>query len=154
MSCKKKILIINGPNLNLLGTREPEVYGQKSLIQIQQETEQDLVKVGIFNELQWIQSNSEVEIVELIHKIKTNNKIDGLVINPAGLSHTSVVLLDALLVLKPLPIVEVHLTNPCAREEFRRSLLTAKAATMIMSGLGDRVYFHALYALHEVYLRS
>lgn len=155
-----KILIINGPNLDLLGTREPEIYGSKTLVEIQDWTTKSLKAMGINYDFIWKQSNSETEIIEILHSInqsnpnnQSNNKIDGLIINPAGLSHTSVILLDALLALKPLPIIEVHLSNPCAREEFRRSLLTAKAATIIMSGLGDRVYFHAIFALHESYLK-
>jgi 3-dehydroquinate dehydratase-2 len=145
----KKFLIINGPNLNLLGKREVEIYGQKSLEEIQSWTIEELKKKNILCELVWKQSNSEAQIIDLIQELHKTNKFDGLIINPGGLSHTSVSILDALLAIKPLPILEVHLSNPCAREEFRRSMLTGKAATMIMSGLGDRVYFHAAYALVE-----
>lgn len=145
----KNFLIINGPNLNLLGTREVETYGKKTLPEIQQWTQDNLTNHNVKCHLTWEQTNSESKIIDFIQSVKSSNKFDGVVINPGGLSHTSVSILDALLAIKPFPIVEVHLSNPFAREEFRRSMLTAKAATMIMSGLGDRVYFHAVVALHE-----
>lgn len=142
---KSKILVINGPNLNLLGVREPEIYGQKSLKEIQAWTNDQLKKSQIT--LEWHQFNSEEKILEKLHKIHSENKYKGLIINPGGLSHTSVVLLDALLSLKKIPIAEVHLSNPCAREEFRRQMLTAKASTIIMGGVGFKVYYFAALAL-------
>lgn len=134
--------------MNLLGKRELKTYGTKSLAQIKTWTNAMLSKVPV--SLTWYQSNSESEILEFLHKIKENKKFQGIIINPAGLSHTSVVLLDALLAIEHIPIIEVHLTNPCSREEFRRQLLTAKASTMIMGGLGFQVYYFAALALYKV----
>lgn len=143
------MLVLNGPNLNLLGEREPALYGSKSLTEIEQWTNQKLKTQNIAVNLTWYQSNSEAELINQLHLVKKNHNFNGIIINPAGLSHTSVSLLDALLAMAPMPIVEVHLTNPCTREEFRQSLLTAKAATMIMSGLGFMVYYYAASALFD-----
>jgi len=149
-----KFLVLNGPNLNLLGERETVLYGSKTLAEIELWTKEKLKSQNIPIELTWFQSNSEAEIINKLHSIKKNDNFNGIIINPAGLSHTSVSLLDALLAMAPIPIVEVHLTNPCAREEFRQRLLTAKAATMIMSGLGFMVYYYAANALHETQMNN
>lgn len=140
----KKILIINGPNLNMLGIREPEIYGDDSLDDVIQWTE---LKVKNKALLTWFQSNIEGEIVERIQKAFLE-KFDALVINPGGYSHTSVAIHDALKTLK-IPIVEVHLSQIYQREEFRHTLLTAKAASAIMSGLGKQSYYMAIHALVE-----
>lgn len=145
---KNKILVINGPNLNLLGRREPEIYGTKTLEEIQKWTDEKMKKSNVA--LEWIQSNSEEKIIEKLHKIHSENKYKGLIINPGGLSHTSIVLLDALLAIKKIPIAEVHLSNPCSREEFRRQMLTAKASTIIMGGVGFKVYYFAALALCDL----
>lgn len=138
----KKILIINGPNLNLLGLREPDVYGSMTLEDIVEYTEKKLSDKSKEVELEWFQSNIEGELVELIHKaIQTN--YDAIIINPAAYSHTSVAILDALKMVK-VPIIEVHLTNVYSREEFRQTLLTARAASKIMSGLGKDAYYLAI----------
>jgi 3-dehydroquinate dehydratase-2 len=140
MSSCTKIAIINGPNLNLLGTREPEIYGQDTLDDIIKYTESMLESKNL--DLDWYQSNIEGEIVEKIHDvIKGNYK--ALIINPAAYSHTSVAILDALKML-PIPIVEVHLSNVHAREDFRQTMLTAQAASIIMSGLGKNAYYCAI----------
>lgn len=144
-----KFLILNGPNLNLLGERETALYGTKSLDEIQRWTEEKLKAQNISLDLTWFQSNAESELLQYLHKVKKECSFQGIIINLGGLSHTSVVLLDALLAMAPIPIVEVHLTNPCSREEFRQRLLTAKAATIIMSGLGFMVYYYAITALFE-----
>ena len=144
---KFHVYVINGPNINLLGTREVDIYGSKTIKQIELWTKNKLKNTPITTT--WFQSNSESEIINYLHKLKSKADVSGIIINPAGLSHTSVVFLDALLAINSLPIVEVHLTNPCQREEFRRHLLTAKAATMIMCGLGFQVYYFALMALLE-----
>lgn len=138
---KKNILVINGPNLNMLGKREPEKYGALSLSEIEDYTNQKLNQKDL--DLVWFQSNSESEIIGRIHEL-TNESYDALIINPAAYSHTSVGILDALLILN-IPIVEVHLTNVYTRESFRHTLLTAQASSIIMSGLGkDAYYFAAL----------
>jgi len=135
----KKILIVNGPNLNMLGKREPNVYGTDSLEEIALWTES---KLGSQVELLWFQSNIEGEIVERIQKA-FNEDWHALIINPGGYSHTSVAIHDALKILE-IPIIEVHLSQIYKREEFRHTMLTAKAATAIMTGLGKQSYYVAI----------
>lgn len=135
----KKFLIINGPNLNMLGKREPEVYGTDSLDDIARWTDE---KVKGKATLEWFQSNIEGEIVSRIQQAHSE-KYDALVINPGGFAHTSVAIHDALKILK-IPVIEVHLSQVYRREEFRHTLLTAKAATAIMSGLGKQSYYVAI----------
>jgi 3-dehydroquinate dehydratase II len=135
----KKFLIINGPNLNMLGKREPEVYGTESLDDIAKWTDEK-VKGKAQNE--WFQSNIEGEIVSRIQRAHSEN-YDALVINPGGYAHTSVAIHDALKILK-IPVIEVHLSQVYKREEFRHTLLTAKACSAIMSGLGKQSYYVAI----------
>jgi 3-dehydroquinate dehydratase-2 len=135
----KKILIINGPNLNMLGLREPEIYGQESLGDIIQFTEK---KLNGQAQIEWFQTNIEGEIVTKIQKAFMD-KVDAIVINPGGYAHTSVAIHDALKILK-IPVIEVHLSQIYRREEFRHTLLTAKAATAIMGGLGKQSYYFAI----------
>ncbi len=138
----KRILIINGPNLNMLGKREPEVYGSETLEAIQLWTE---TKLGDAAETCWYQSNIEGEIVGRIQAAVGEN-YDALVINPGAYAHTSVAIHDALKILK-IPVLEVHLSHIYKREEFRHTLLTAKAATAIMTGLGKQSYYIAIRSL-------
>lgn len=138
----KKILIINGPNLNMLGKREPEVYGTESLDDIAKWTERKLNGAAL---IEWYQSNVEGEIVSRIQAAHSQN-YDALVINPGGYAHTSVAIHDALKILK-IPVIEVHLSQVYKREEFRHTLLTAKAASAIMSGLGKQSYYVAIQSL-------
>lgn len=140
----KKFIIINGPNLNMLGMREPEVYGSLTLSEIQNYTEAALDKEAVF--LEWFQSNIEGEIVSKIQSIAKSPNINGLVINPAAYSHTSVAIYDALMLLQ-IPIVEVHLTNTHKREEFRQIKITARAAKYCMEGLGKHAYLMAIKTL-------
>lgn len=140
----KKIMIINGPNLNMLGKREPEVYGSLSLDEIKAHTEEQLRTLGI--KLEWFQSNIEGDIVNQIQKLSISPDFNGLVINPAAYSHTSVAIYDALMLLN-LPIVEVHLTNTHKREEFRQTKITARAAKYCMEGLGKNAYLMAIKAI-------
>jgi 3-dehydroquinate dehydratase II len=135
----KKILIINGPNLNMLGTREPEIYGKETLKDVMDWTSG---KVQFKAELEWFQSNLEGEIVERIQQVSGEN-FQALIINPGGYAHTSVAIHDAMKILT-IPIIEVHLSQIYQREEFRHTLLTAKAATAIMSGLGKQSYYMAI----------
>jgi 3-dehydroquinate dehydratase-2 len=135
----KKFLIINGPNLNMLGIREPHVYGSETLDDIIHWTESKLTGVA---QLDWYQSNLEGEIVGRVQKAHSE-KWDALIINPGGYSHTSVAIHDALKILQ-IPVIEVHLSQVYRREEFRHTLLTAKAATAIMSGLGKQSYYMAI----------
>ena len=140
MNTAKKFLIINGPNLNMLGTREPEVYGTLTLTEIIQYTEEQLKNRNC--ESTWFQSNIEGEIVNRIQEL-TKQDFNALVINPGAYSHTSVAILDALYLIK-IPVIEVHISNTHRREEFRQTKLTAKASTIIMEGLGKNAYLMAI----------
>ncbi len=140
----KKFMIINGPNLNMLGTREPEVYGQLTLTDIKNYTIENLDKQMVNTE--WFQSNVEGEIVSKIQELAKTSDFNGLVINPAAYSHTSVAIYDALMILQ-IPIVEVHLTNTHKREEFRQVKITARAAKYCMEGLGKNAYLMAIKTL-------
>lgn len=139
----KKILVINGPNLNMLGKREPEIYGKDTLEDLERYTNEKLDKTSVA--LTWWQSNSEAEIIEKIQSI-VDDKIDGLIVNPAAFSHTSIAIADALKCLK-IPVVEVHLSNVYQRESFRHTMLTATASSIIMSGLGKDAYYYGALAL-------
>jgi len=131
----KKILIIHGPNLNILGMREVDVYGKIGLEQINKSLTDLAQKEGVGLEIK--QSNHEGEIVELIQQAK--NKFDALVINPAAYTHTSVAIRDALAAID-IPAVEVHLSNIYAREEFRHTSLTAPVVKGQVSGFGVNSY--------------
>lgn len=138
----KNFMVINGPNLNTLGQREPEVYGRDTLDDIKKLTEKLVSQFESGVSIQWYQSNSEGEIVSKIQEI-SKEKFTALIINPAAYSHTSVAILDALR-LVGFPIVEVHLSNTHRREEFRKQKVTAQASTGILEGLGPRVYATAI----------
>ena len=142
MSTIKKFLIINGPNLNMLGTREPEIYGNMTLNQIKDFTQAEIKDKNC--QLEWYQSNIEGEIVDRIQQASKQD-FKALVINPGAYSHTSVAILDALKLLK-IPIIEVHLSNTHLREEFRQVKLTAKSSTIIMEGLGKNSYLMAIFS--------
>jgi len=143
-----KILVMHGPNLNLLGTREPEHYGLQNLAGINGE----LVSLGnsLSCSIETFQSNHEGELVERVHQAV--GEVDGIVINPAAYTHTSVALRDALLGCH-IPFVEVHLSNIHRREEFRRNSLMADIATGVIAGFGPTSYNLALRGLCE-HLRS
>ncbi len=126
----------------MLGRREPNLYGSDSLDEISRWTDE---KVKRKVTTVWFQSNIEGEIVERIQSMPEEG-FDALVINPGGYSHTSVAILDAMKILE-IPIIEVHLSQIYKREEFRHTLLTAKAASAIMSGLGKKSYYLAIHSL-------
>ena len=136
---KKKFLVINGPNLNFLGKREPEIYGNLSLKEIQEYTEKKVSSFCKYVNIEWFQSNLEGEIVERIQRASQEN-LNGLIINPAAYSHTSVAILDALKLIE-YKVVEVHLSNTYNRESFRHTRLTAKSSDAIIEGFGKEVYF-------------
>jgi 3-dehydroquinate dehydratase-2 len=138
----KKFLILNGPNLNMLGEREPEIYGRDTLQDLESYTNSRLKGQA---HCEWYQSNLEGELVTRIQQACSQD-YDALIINPGGYAHTSVALHDALKILK-IPIIEVHLSQVYRREEFRHTLLTAKAASAIMSGLGKQSYYRAIQSL-------
>ena len=141
----KKIIIINGPNLNLLGNREVDIYGQSSLEDIKKISENKANELDI--NMDFFQSNSESEIIELIHKTET--KYDGLIINPAAFTHTSVALLDALKAISK-PKIEIHLSNIYNREDFRKKSVTADGVNGIICGFGSASYTLAIEALSNL----
>lgn len=145
-----RILVMHGPNLNLLGAREPEHYGSQRLASINE----TLVELGdeLGAEIVTFQSNHEGELVERIHQAAVE-KVDGIVINPAAYTHTSIALRDALLACR-IPFVEVHLSNIHRREEFRQRSLLADAAIGIVAGFGAASYRLALSGLVEHLRRS
>lgn len=137
---KSSFLIINGPNLNMLGTREPDVYGSLTLSEIIDFTTNSLEKDNV--NLEWFQSNIEGEIVTKIQEA-TKKNYKALIINPGAYAHTSVAIYDALQMIK-CPVIEVHISNTHRREDFRQVKLTAKASTIIMEGLGKIAYLTAV----------
>lgn len=140
-----KVLVIHGPNLNLLGTREPEIYGSASLEDVNEEIRKEAAELGI--EVEIHQSAREGEIIELLHA--GIGAVGGALLNPAAYAHTSRAIADALKAV-PFPVIEVHLTNIHAREAWRRRSVTAEAATAIISGLGVKSYLLGLRALKDV----
>ncbi len=144
------ILVINGPNLNLLGTRQPEIYGHFSLEDLEEQIENWAAELNVAVTLR--QSNYEGQLIDWIQQAQAEGFL-GIVINPAALSHYSYALLDAI-AAQPLPVVEVHLSNIHAREDFRKRSVTAAAATGQISGLGPLGYRYALAYLAEKHVDS
>ena len=144
-SCAKKILVIHGPNLNMLGKREPEIYGNTSLEEINRELRKQGESLGL--EVECFQSNHEGEIVGKIQSAFRN--CDGIIINPAAYTHTSIAIRDALL-LPDVPMIEIHLSNIWKREPFRHKSMISDIVTAQMAGFGYRGYFMALSALAEM----
>ena len=140
-----KILIINGPNLNLLGEREQSQYGSVTFEQIEKICIEKSEELGI--NLEFMQSNIEGEIVTTIQEAK--KKFDGIIINAAGFTHTSVAIRDALDVYKK-PIIELHISNIYKREEFRQKSLISDIATGGIFGLGDNGYILAIIGMQEL----
>lgn len=136
----KRILVLHGPNLNLLGQREPDVYGSTTLTQINSRLELMAKEAGA--ELFALQSNAEHTLVDRIQQAK-DEQINGIIINPAGFTHTSVALRDALLAVA-IPFIEVHLSNPAARESFRHQSFLTDVAKGLIAGLGPNGYELAL----------
>ena len=137
-----RILVLHGPNLNLLGVREPEVYGATTLAEIDARLAERAV--GLSCELVSFQSNHEGALIDQIHAARED--ADGLLINPGGLTHTSVALRDALAGVG-LPVVEVHLSNVFARESFRHHSFVSGVALGVVSGFGEASYALGLQAL-------
>ncbi len=137
-----KILVINGPNLNLLGVREPEVYGHGSLDELLDELRSYASQRRV--ELTDFQSNSEGELVDAIHEARTS--VDGIVLNPGAYTHYSIAIRDAIAGVG-LPVVETHLSNVHAREPFRRESVLAPVCVGVVAGFGRHSYFVALDAL-------
>ena len=140
-----KIIILNGPNLNLLGEREKEKYGNITLKDIENNCKEFAIKNDI--ELSLFQSNIEGELVEEIQKARKEQH--GLIINAGAYTHTSIAIHDALKVLK-IPIIELHITNIYNREEFRHKSLISKIATGVICGFGANGYIMALNAINDL----
>lgn len=136
------ILVLNGPNLNLLGSREPHIYGNQTLEDIHRELDEMAAAAGIT--LQFIQSNAEHELVEAIHAAG-RDQVQFIIINPAAFTHTSVAIRDALLGTKT-PFIELHLSNTHAREAFRHHSYLSDIAVGVIAGLGPEGYKLALQA--------
>ena len=140
-----KIAVIQGPNLNMLGIREPHIYGSMSLEQIHEQLKAATAQHGV--EVEFFQSNLEGEIVDRIQECL--GTVDGIMINPAAYSHTSIAIKDALSAVA-MPVVEVHISNIYKREEFRQKSITAGASTGVISGFGPFGYHMGLIALMQI----
>jgi len=141
----KKIIVIHGPNLNLLGVREPEVYGKLTLKELNEEIQKFGKEKGV--EIAIYQTNYEGKIIDIISE--NRGKVDGIIINPGAYTHTSIAIRDAILGAK-IPTVEVHLSNIFAREQFRRTSLIADVCVGIISGFGIKSYILGLEALISI----
>ena len=140
-----KILIINGPNLNLLGTREINIYGNTTIEKIKE----DCIKKGkeINMQIDFRQTNSEGEIINWLHEV--NREFDGLIINPAGYTHTSISILDSLKSINK-PKIEIHLSNIYSREEYRKKSITSEAMQGLICGFGKNGYMLAITAINNL----
>ena len=137
----KEIIVINGPNLNLLGSREKEIYGDKTLKEIERECKNYFFKKKI--KVEFFQSNSESKIIDIIHDARN---YDGLIINAGAFTHTSIAIHDALKVLT-IPKIEVHISNIYNREEFRKKSFISPVVNGIIAGFGTNVYHIAIDSL-------
>lgn len=142
-----KILVINGPNLNLLGKRDPEKYGNLTLDIIEKKITESYSDIDFI----FFQSNVEGEIVNQIQS--ASNLCDGIIINPGGYSHTSVAIRDALEVCS-IPKIEVHLSNVASREEFRHVMITAPKCDGYLSGFKEKGYLAAVYLIKQILSES
>ena len=141
----KKILIINGPNLNLLGNREKNFYGDTSLERIKLLCKEQCEKYEM--DMEFFQSNHEGELIDKIHSVQ--NDLEGIIINPAAYTHTSIALLDALRATSK-PKIEVHISNIYAREDYRRKSITSEAVNGIICGFGENGYLLAIEAIKKL----
>jgi 3-dehydroquinate dehydratase-2 len=143
----QKVLVLNGPNLNLLGKREPEIYGRDTLADVEDACRKAGAELGLVVDFR--QSNAEHILIDWVHEA-FETKADGIVINPAGLSHTSVSLMDALAACH-CPIMEVHISNIHRREEFRHHSFVSHVATAVICGCGIEGYVLALQRLAHLF---
>jgi len=141
----KKIIIINGPNLNLLGERESNIYGNHSLEEIKKQSEEKSAELKL--ECFFCQSNNEGELINFIHSVE--KRYDGLIINPAAFTHTSVALLDALRAISK-PKIEIHLSNIYAREDYRKKSITSEGVDGLICGFGSLSYILAIEAINKL----
>lgn len=140
-----RVFVINGPNLNLLGVREPGVYGNESLENIENEMRQEAARLGIG--LYCFQSNHEGDIVDTLHRAM--NEADGVILNAGALTHYSYALRDAIAAIK-IPVIEVHMSNIHAREEFRHTSVIAPVCRGSIAGFGKDSYMLALQAIKNI----
>lgn len=145
----RQVLLVNGPNLDLLGRREPEVYGRDTLADLEDRARRVAAELGL--EVDARQSNHEGVLIDWVHEAMTG--YGGVIINPGGYTHTSVALRDALAAL-PVPVVEVHLSNVHARESFRAHSYVSPVATAVIAGAGITGYDLALRLLAERLVRQ
>ena len=138
----KKIIIINGPNLNLLGNREGDIYGNDSLDKIKSDCENKCLEKKL--EVEFFQSNNEGEIIDKIHEV--NNSYDGLIINPAAFTHSSIAILDSLRAISK-PKIEIHLSNIYSREEYRKKSITSEGVDGLICGFGGNSYLLGIEAI-------
>ena len=143
MDIEKPIYILNGPNLNRLGRREPEIYGRTTLAEIEAQCR----KAADRHRIEFRQSNSEAQLIDWIHEATDSGS--GIIINPAALSFTSIAILDALKMFAG-PIIELHISNIHRREAIYHDSLVSKAATAVIAGLGPNGYVVALRAVQEM----
>jgi 3-dehydroquinate dehydratase-2 len=141
----KRLMILNGPNLNLLGVREPHIYGTTTLPQIKENCEKLAARLGL--ELAFHQSNHEGQLVDWIQSARET--ADAIIINPAGYSFTSIAILDAIKAFEG-PVIEVHISNIHARDEYHRHSKISSVATAVIAGLGPNGYFAAMHALTQM----
>jgi 3-dehydroquinate dehydratase-2 len=137
-----RIAVINGPNLNLLGQREPSIYGATTFAELEAQVRERAAALGVT--IDWVQSNHEGELVDLVQQLRT--RAEGAIVNLGAYTHTSLAIRDAFLAA-PIPFIEVHLSNLYRREATRHHSLTADQAIGMISGLGARGYLLALEAL-------
>ncbi len=142
---QKSILVINGPNLDIIEKRENGLYSKQSIKQIESWIKKSFPQI----KSKWIQSNSEEQIIKALHTL-IDGKYDGLVINPAAFTHTSIAILDALRAIK-VPKVEVHFTNTHSREDYRKTKFTTTAVNFAIEGFGKISYFLAFAGLDKIF---
>ena len=141
----KKILIINGPNLNLLGKREELIYGKTRLEDIKKNCEQYSSKLKL--KIDFFQFNNEGEIIDKIQEVE--KKYDGLIINPAAYTHSSIAILDSLRAIKK-PKIEIHLSNIYSREDYRKKSITSEGVDGLICGFGENSYILGIEAIHKL----
>ncbi len=141
----KKIIIINGPNLNLLGQREDDIYGKDSLDDIKKNCEKKGNELRL--EISFYQSNNEGEIINKLHEVVKN--YDGLIINPAAFTHSSIAILDSLRAINK-PKIEIHLSNIYSREEYRKKSITSEAVDGLICGFGGNSYILGIEAVAKL----
>ena len=142
----RKILVLNGPNLNMLGTREPEIYGYETLDDIAERMEDSATRAKV--EIDFRQSNHEGHLIDWLHEAHIEG-MHAVILNPGGLTHTSVALLDAIKSID-VPVIEVHLSNPHTREDFRHKSYVGMGAKGPLAGFGPMSYMLALEAALEL----